>query len=343
MKKSTHYLSLLTLVPLLTYAGSTQTIETPQEVVEITIPTPPVPPKPVQLKVNNATTQSTATATTRAIQFSKRTPPNYAPGGKITPPQEKGSSLVGDIVHGKVATFLRGDYMTPQEVATKLKAAGFEIVATVPIDSQGELTTIIFTHPTLQQMAKDPQRGFAASLRVLIDSKTKQISITNPLYVTKAFLQKAFDKNKAHTLLATLNKAFTGLKGSTDALKFQLLPKYQFMQGMPTYNDMVVVAEGDDLIARLKANKKLLFEQKLSNGATLVGIKLTDATNSFPSIIGTQNAALLPYPTLIEKNKAYILNPQYYISVMYPNLKMSEFMKIMNVPDEIIKECRHAF
>ena len=345
MKKSTPFLSTLLVLPTVIFAATApngQKVETPQEVVEITLPTPPTPPKPVIVRVNNNNKSQNAT-TSHAIQFSKRTPPNYKAGGKLTLPKEKISTLVGSIDHGKVAAYLRGAYMDTKEATAKLKAAGFEVIATVPIDKDGDLTTLVFTNDTLKEMASKPKREFAASLRLLIDSRAKQISITNPLYVTKAFLQEDFDKEKATKLLEALNNAFDTLKNSKDALKFQLLPKYRFMDGMPTYNDMFELEEGSDLLARLKANKKLLFEQKLDNGAIIAGVKLSEATNSFPQQIGTQNAALLPYPVLIEENKAYIMDPKYYISVMYPNLKMSEFMKIMNVPDDIIKECRHAF
>ena len=320
----------------------TQKIQTPEDVVEIEIPTPPKPPKPVVLKVNGKINNSDITRT-RAIKFSKRMPPNYIPGHHTNEPVGNSSSLTGDANHGHVSAYLRGSYIDVKTTEEKLKAAGFEVVAAVPLDKKGELTTVIFTNKTLQEVAKNPKRGFAASMRVLIDSKKKQLSITNPLYMSKAFLQKDFDQSKAKKMLVALNEQFEGLKNSDDALKFQLLPKYRFMKGMPTYNDMIEVAEGDDLLARVKANKKLLFEQKLDNGAVLIGVKLSRRAGKFPTRIGTNNAALLPYPVLIENGKAYILDPKYYISVMYPKLKMSEFMKIATVPDAIIKDCERAF
>ena len=320
----------------------TQKIQTPEEVIEIEIPTPPKPPKPVVLKVNGKINNSDITRT-RAIKFSKRMPPNYIPGHHTNEPVGYSSSLTGDANHGHVSAYLRGNYIDVKTTEEKLKAAGFEVVAASPLDKKGELTTVIFTNKTLQEMAKNPKRGFAASMRVLIDSKKKQLSITNPLYMSKAFLQKDFDQSKAKKMLVALNDQFEGLKNSDDALKFQLLPKYRFMKGMPTYNDMIEVAEGDDLLARVKANKKLLFEQKLDNGAVLIGVKLSRRAGKFPARIGTNNAALLPYPVLIENGKAYILDPKYYISVMYPKLKMSEFMKIATVPDAIIKDCERAF
>jgi len=133
------------------------------------------------------------------------------------------------------------------------------------------------------------------------------------------------------------------LINSKDQLKFQLLPKYQFMHGMPQYQDMVTVARGSDLLSKLKNNKSVLFTQKLNNGTTLVGVKLGKRTSKFTSKIGTNNAALLPYPLIIENNEAKILEPKYYISVMYPLLQMSEFMTIATIPGAIIKDCERVF
>jgi uncharacterized protein (DUF302 family) len=319
-----------------------QKIETDSEVIEITIPVPPKPPKPVTLKVNGSVS-SNELGQNRTIKFSKRMPPNYIPGHHVNEPVGNSSSLIGDINSGRISAYLRGKYEDAQTVQEKLKAAGFEIIAAVPLDKKGTLISIVFTNKALQEMAAKPKKGFAASLRVLVDSKAKRISITNPLYITKGFLQKDFDKSKAKAELTKLNDHFKGLKNSDDALKFQLLPNYRFMKGMPTYNDMVEVAQGNDLLERAKANKKVLFEERLPNGATLIGVKLSKRAGKFPARIGTNNAALLPYPVLIENNKAYILDPKYYISVMYPKLKMSEFMTIATVPDAIIKDCERAF
>jgi len=320
----------------------TQKIKTDSEVIEIVIPTPPKPPKPVTLKVNGTALHGSSDAN-REIKFSKRMPPNYNPGHHTNEPVGNSSSLIGDINHGRISAHLRGKYLDAKTVEEKLKAAGFEIVGISPLDKKGELTTIIFTNKTLKKMASNPKRGFGASLRTLVDSKAQRISITNPLYFGKAYLQNDLNKTEAKNILKKLNDTFAGLKNSEDALKFQLLPKYRFMKGMPTYNDMVEVAEGNDLVARAKANKKLLFEEKLDNGSTLIAIELSRRTNKFPARIGTKNAAILPYPVLIENNKAYILDPKYYISIMYPQLKMSEFMTIATVPDAIVKDCERAF
>jgi hypothetical protein len=119
------------------------------------------------------------------------------------------------------------------------------------------------------------------------------------------------------------------------------------MQNMPTYQDMLKVAIGknEDLLKKARESKrvKLVYEQKLSNGSTVIGVELSRRTGKFVRKIGYHNSQLLPYPILIEDNQAKILDPKYYIALMYPTLSMSEFMKIATVPSSIQKDCDRVF
>ena len=182
-----------------------------------------------------------------------------------------------------------------------------------------------------------------ASLRLLVNKKDNHISITNPLYMAKAFMQDDFNDKVPKETLARITSNFKDLLNSKDQLKFQLLPKYQFMNGMPKYENMIDVAVGDDLLAKAQKHKRVVFMQKLDNGSMLIGIKLRKRTNKFTAKIGTNNAGLLPYPILIENGKAKILDPKYYIAVMYPLLQMSEFMTIATIPGAIEKDCQRIF
>ena len=233
--------------------------------------------------------------------------------------------------------------MEVKEVEKKLKASGFEVLSTEPINKKGDLISVVFTNKAIVSMASKDKRGFMGALRVLVDTKDKSISITNPLYMAKGFMQDDFDEKVANKILINLLIEFPNVKNAKDAVKFQLLPKYQFMKGMPKYQNMIEVASGSDLLERLKDNKRVVFTQKLDNGSTLVGIKLAKRTRKFTKRIGRNNAAMLPYPILIEEGKAMILDPKYYISFMYPLLQMSEFMTIATIPDAMIKDCERVF
>jgi len=317
-----------------------QTIENGGETIEIIIPLPPKVPTPLRVKTTNSSDTDT-----RSIKFSKRVPPNYVPSEQRVAKKkpENTSTNIGEVANGKISTYLRGKFMDVKMAQKALKEAGFDIISTSAVDKKGKLISIVFTDKTLTELGSKKDTGFIASLHLLVNKKDNHISIANPLYMAKAFMQEHYDEAKAKAVLAKITGKFTGMLNSKDQLKFQLLPKYQFMHGMPQYQDMVTVARGDDLLTKLQNNKNVVFTQTLNNGAVLAGVKLGKRTNKFISKIGTNNAGLLPYPVLIENGEAKILEPKYYISVMYPLLQMSEFMTIATVPGAIIKDCERVF
>jgi hypothetical protein len=57
-------------------------------------------------------------------------------------------------------------------------------------------------------MANKPTRGLAAVGRLLVDDERKQISIANPVYFGKAFMQKEYSHATASAVLASLEKGF---------------------------------------------------------------------------------------------------------------------------------------
>ena len=311
--------------------------------IAISLPLPPKVPTVVSVKNVNGDIVETHD---RTIKFSKRVPPNYTGpkfGKAMVAVVSTKEVKVGEVNAGKISAYLRGELLEVEEVKKRLKDAGFNILTSLKLDKKGDLVSIVFTNTALIGMSSKAGRGFASTLRILVNKKDKKISITNPLYLLKAFLQDDFDKASASKLLTALGSKFGKLKDSDDSLKFQLLPKYQFMNGMPYYKDTVVVASGDDILEKIKDNKRVLFEQKLDNGSVVIGISLNKRTNGFLKKIGSKNAAMLPLLVLIEDAKATILDPKYYLSIMYPKLTMEEFMKIATVPDSMVKDSKRVF
>ena len=334
--KEVHHAIQKQSTPTQKYA-KTQNVQVGNKSIAIAIPTVP--------KVIKCNSKSYSAGKDRSIKFSKRIPPNYKAHSFEKAQKAKTSThtRIGEVNHGKISAYLRGKFMTVDAAKEKLQASGFEVIATTPVNKQADLISIVFTDKALVAMASKENRGFMASLRLLVDTKAKNISITNPLYLAKGFLQNDFDETSANKVLDKLLTHFTDLSNSKDTLKFQLLPKYQFMKGMPYFQDMVEVASGKNLLEKIKNNDKVVFTQTLDNGATLIGIKLSKRTRKFTKKIGRENAAMLPYPILIENGKAKILDPKYYISLMYPMLSMSQFMTIATVPDAMIKDCEKVF
>lgn len=332
-----------------------------ENVINITVPKAPPAPKveaivpTVNLTVEGQTVSEKRVETTEAVAVEqevnssafefiggKRFPPNYykKDQAKVTDKVE-----VGEVDNDRVAAYLQGPLLSEDEAKAKLEAAGFTLLTTYKVDKKGKMTSMVFTDQNMTTAASKASRGFAASLRLLVDEKNSQISISNPVYVMKAFMQDDYNDALALATLKRLRDNFVGLKNSNDVVKYIRLPRYKFMNSMPVYEDMIEIAAGTnaELLAKAKKSKKVVFEQKLDNGSTLLGVKLAKRTSKFVKKTGYQNSELLPYPILIENGKAKILAPKYYIAVMYPLLSMSEFMTIATVPGAISKDCTKIF
>lgn len=278
----------------------------------------------------------------KGILFSKRVPPNY---NKKQIKKTKKISPVGEVTNNKVSAYLLSKYRSVDEVISQLEDSNFDIVAQYDVGGNGEYISVVFTNEDMLKAASKQSRGFASTLRLLIDNKNKILSINNPLYIMKAFMQDDYDESLAHNVLLSLKDSFEDLKDSKKLIKFSYLKKYQFMTGMPYYEDMLEVgsANNEELLSNIRKSKSIVYEQKLANGSTIVGVNLSKETNKFIGIIGYDNAELLPYPILIENNKAKILAPKYYIALMYPTLSMSQFMSIATTPGEIENDCDKIF
>jgi len=248
----------------------------------------------------------------------------------------------------KVSTYLIGAYADVDTAKAKLTEAGFEVVTAYKVDKKGKYTSIVFTNEALKAAANKTDRGFAAVLRLLVNNEKKEISITNPVYFGKAFLQDEFDYQTALKIEKSLMDAFGELKPSDDKWEYEGLAGYHFMMGMPYYEENTILAEGDnaELIEKAKSYKKgknLIFELKISDERTLLGYALGKKTSKFVKKIGYQNAQVLPYTILVEEGKAKMLAPKYYIAVSYPQLTMGEFMTIASVPGAIEKDLAKPF
>lgn len=246
----------------------------------------------------------------------------------------------------KVNTYLIGEYIDTKTATSKLKEAGFEVLASYEPVKKG--ITIVFTNAELKTEAAKPGRAHAAVLRLFIDEKEKMISFTNPVYFGKAFMQNEYNHTVFNAQLEKINKAFPGLKASVDAWDFDGLAEYHFMVGMPYYAEADTLAEGEvaTLVSKAKAyknGKELVFELKLSEKSTLLGYELGKRTNKFVEKIGRANAAILPWCIAVEDGKATALSAKYYIAISYPLLDMGGFMGIMTVPGAIVKDLEKPF
>jgi len=252
----------------------------------------------------------------------------------------------GDDVDGDVSAYLVGSHMDVKSARKTLKGVGYEILVTYKSVKDGH--TIVFTNEALKKEAAKPKRAHAAVLRLFVDNQEKTISITNPVYFGKAFMQDDYNHKVFNAELESLSGAFGELVGSVDRLDFDDIAGYHFMMGMPYYEDPDELATGSnaELLAKIKSYKKgknFLFELKLSDKSTLVGYDLGKRTKKFVKKIGRANGAVLPYCIAIENGEATSLAPKYYLAISYPLLSMGEFMDISTVPGAITQDLEKPF
>jgi hypothetical protein len=241
-----------------------------------------------------------------------------------------------------VATYKIGGYSDVESTKSKLSAAGFDVVGTYKTDAG---TSVLYTNASMKAMANKPTRGLAAVGRILVDDERKQISIANPVYFGKAFMQNEYKHGTSSAVLASLEKAFGPLKDSADKWEFAGLAGYHFMVGMPYYEDMMVVGEGStaDLVAKAKGAKGTTAVVQLSADRYIAFVDMDRRTKGFVKKIGTQNGQLLPWAVLIEDGKAKALSAKYFIAISYPSLTMNEFMTIATVPGAIENDLKKIF
>ena len=322
--------------------------------LKITMPTVPTVPKAIELSPALVLVDKEGNIITKSLEdiYPKRkkivfstnvAPERFNKNKKTTAVKEE--ALAGDIKNARVTAYLHSPLISADDASAKLKNAGFTILSTFKVDKKGKVLSIVFTNDALKKAASKTLRGFAGTLRLVVDTKNKLVNISNPIYILKAFMQKEYDASVGTATLQQIRSVFPDLKDSSETVKFLALNRYQFMDNMPYYQDMKVIAKAknEELLKRAKKSKKLVYTQTLDNGSTVVGVKLGKRTSKFVKKIGYQNSGLLPYPVLIENGEAKIMAPQYYIAIMYPKLKMSKFMTIATVPGAITKDIDKIF
>ena len=321
--------------------------------IKITMPTVPEVPKAIKLSPSLILVDEKGNIVTKNLEelYPKRKKiifsTNVAPERFRKKKNNDKDKIIlpGDIELGRVPAYIQSKLLSVDEVVSKLQSANYEILSTFKVDKKGTVTSIVFTNEAIRKSASKTMRGFAGTLRIVVDTKNKLVNISNPIYIMKAFMQKEYDAVLAENTLTHIRGLFGELKNSPEVVKFLALERYQFMENMPFYQDMKVVAKAknQELLKRAKKSKKVVYTQELTNGSFVVGVKLGKRTSKFVKKIGYQNSGLLPYPVLIENGEAKIMAPQYYIAVMYPMLKMSKFMTIATVPGAITKDVDKIF
>ncbi len=229
-----------------------------------------------------------------------------------------------------VSTYLIGNATSANEAQSKLKANGFDVLATTN-------NVITITNPELQAT-----NTYLATLQVYVGGS--DVRVQNPAYFAPAYLDGAYSKGQFKSTIDSLKKALGELKGSSEKLEASDIPGYHFMMGMPCFSDAISVNDTDKVYEKVAGNENILYRLTLPNGVILVGHKLSPSTSGFLTTLHqTNNSQILPYEALVSSNQVKIMNPKFYLALSLPQLTMGQFMKISDIPDKIEADIANAY
>lgn len=245
-----------------------------------------------------------------------------------------------------------------------LKAEGFDIVGEYSPANDANKKVICVSCKELRNSAASigGLTGLAAVLRVGIIATNNEIhvSYTNPYYWGNAYYRSDYQKVENNykivnnMFIAAMKKGgtYTGkYYGSEEGIEAEDLHSYQYMVGMPEFDDIVelktfasyadAVKKVDANLAIANKNYRKVYEQSIpGKNLKVYGIALTGSTGESLfinkiDISANKHVAFMPYEILIKDKTVIMLHGRYRIALSFPDLTMSTFTKIMSTPGDI--------
>jgi hypothetical protein len=249
-------------------------------------------------------------------------------------------------------------------VKTNLQSSGLEVIGEYMPAKDSKRWIIAVTSSDLAAAVKKEGglRGFAAVLRVAITKEGSNVNITytNPVYWGNAYFQDDFSKVAANyksfsnKMIAAMKKSGTykgTYFGSEEGVELDDVRDYQYMFGMPEFDDVVTLGEFNSFEAaknKIDANIKAgISGLKLVYAYEIPGTKLKlygfaiNGANGESSFLPTidlgspKHTAFLPYEVLVNDDEVVMLHGRYRIALAFPDLTMGTFSKIMSTPGDI--------
>ncbi len=251
---------------------------------------------------------------------------------------------------------------TVADVTAKLKAQlkthEFMYLGGYHPEGKSNMYVIAFTKKQLYALAiyGKTNKALASILKFGIIKKgnTVTVSLLNPEYIFYAYFRNttgSYEKLKAisdetHNILKSVGTGFRGFGGQ---LSKSELKKYHYMIGMPYFTDPVELkkfpsfAKACETIEKnLKAGKgktARVFRLKFNKSQiSIYGVALKDkedGENYFLPVIGEDHIAAMPYELIVIGNKVMMLHGKYRFALLWPELSMGQFMKIVSTPGYI--------
>lgn len=203
--------------------------------------------------------------------------------------------------------------------------------------------------------------GFALAQRVALTRKgnTVQVSYTNPRYWGNAYFRDDFTQ-VANQYAAFGQKLKVAMQhsgtyigtyfGSEDGVEIEDIREYQYMFGMPEFDDTeklgsfesydAAVTKVEQNFAKLKDISKVYSIELEGQEMKLYGVALggENGERSFLPIIDIlepKHTAFLPYEFLVLGKEVHMLTGRYRIALAFPDLTMGTFTKIIATPGAI--------
>ncbi len=245
------------------------------------------------------------------------------------------------------------------KVSNALKAKNFKIFGSYSPAGNPSYKVICFTRNDIYGITligKD-QRVLASMQKVALRKTATgiEVSLLNPEYIFNAYLRDKITpyEAKLQKITSDIKEAlkpvgddFTPFGGS---LSKKELRKYHYMMAMPYFDDPVELKtfssfeEGARIIennlAAKKGNTLKVYSLRFNKSKIAVyGVGLLNKEEGeayFLPKIGDSHIAALPYEILLLGNKALMLHGKYRLALHWPELTMSQFMKISSTPGDI--------
>ena len=260
--------------------------------------------------------------------------------------------------------------LTP-DITAALLANKFTVEGTYSPANDNMRKVIIVSHPELTKAVQKigGLSGFASTLRVglITENGKTHVSYTEPEYWCRAYFTEKYSsveilvKNVTVAFKASFKKldgAMYVAFGCEDGLDADDLEDYNYMMGMPKFDDTEELAKYDSQTEALKtieANfkkgvtgvKKVYSYKVPGKNIVLYGVALTGTNGEekfVPKIdIGQEkHVPFLPYEFLVVDGKVLMLHGRFRIALSFPDLTMGTFSKIMSTPGEIEDQIKSA-
>jgi len=245
-----------------------------------------------------------------------------------------------------------------------LEAQGLEILGEYQPANDANRWVLVYTSSDLKAAVQSSEaaHAFALAQRMAIykGAQGLHLSATNPSYWCAAYFQDDFEslqdrvkasEGKLEAVFKAANISNPSAYGSQKGIELEDLYDYQYMFGMPGFEDQIKLKKFNSFeeaqvalekgLSRNATKAQLVYSITLKGEkAALYGIGLfgADGEQKFLPIIDIDNpkhTCFLPYEILILDNEVYMLHGRYRIALSFPDLTMRTFSKIMSTPGDI--------